>query len=274
MTPRDDTNLQLLERDLHGLAAPQESDERIRLAIRRQLAQQVRPKPVRRPGRIAFAAAALVGALAAVTLVALAASAGPGGPTSADAAILHRTIRAITPPANSILHVKVVGVQNGTAIMGETWQETSPPYASRGMKGTAGHPGEFADNGTTSFFYDPSTDTIDTQPDTSRPTFTDPISQVRQALANGQAQLAGTTTIGGESLIKIDLKGGLVGYFDAHDYHPRYLDDPQRGGSIVQLRVVIYEYLPLTSSTRAMLNITALHPSARIVTAPSTTSAK
>jgi hypothetical protein len=272
MTPHDDTSLQVLERELHALAAPQESDERIRAATRRRLAEQVRPKPVRRPRRIAFAASVLAGASAVLTLVALAGSAGPGGPTSADAAIIHRTIRAMTPPANTILHVKVVGAQNGMAIVGEDWQETSPPYASRGIKGSAGHLGEFVDNGTTSFFYDPSTNTIDVQPDTSRPTFTDPISQVRQALSSGHAQLAGTTTIGGESLLKIDLKGGMVGYFDTRNYHPRYLDYPQRDGSIVQLRVVVYEYLPLTASTRATFNITAQHPSARIVTTPSSAS--
>lgn len=265
MTPNDDSNLQLLERELRALSAPRAGDERTRLAIRRQLSGQIHPRPARQRRRLALAAAVLAGALATITLVALAA-AGPGGPSSADAAIIHRTIRAITPPANSILHVKVVGMQNGTAVMGETWQETSPPYASRGIKGTTGHFGEFADDGTTSYSYDPSTNTIHTQRDSSPPTFANPVSQVRQELASGHAQWVGTTTIGGESLIQIDLKGGLVVYFDARSYQPRYLGDPQGGGSPLQLRVVAYEYLPLTASTESMLSMRTDHPGARIVT--------
>ena len=48
-----------------------------------------------------------------------------------------------------------------------------------------------------------------------------------------------------------------MGYFDTSDYRPRYMDDPQRDGSVVRLRVVAYEYLPMTASTRALLSVTA-----------------
>jgi hypothetical protein len=156
-------------------------------------------------------------------------------------------------------------VQNGVQVQAEWWQETSPPYASRGIKGSAGHQGEFSDNGTTSLEYESGTNTITEQRDSSPPTFTDPVSQVRQELARGEAHVAGTVVIGGTSLYKIDLPNGLVGYFDTNDFLPRYLDDPQRDGSVVRLRVVAYEYLPMTVPNEALLSITAQHPTAHIV---------
>ena len=94
----------------------------------------------------------------------------------------------VTGPANAILHEKVVGVQNGVPVEAEWWQETSPPYASRVIKGPVGHEGEVSDNGTTSFEYDPGTNTITEQRDSSPLTPIDPVSEVRQELASGQAQ--------------------------------------------------------------------------------------
>jgi hypothetical protein len=138
-------------------------------------------------------------------------------------------------------------------------------YASRVIKGPVGREGEAGDNGTTSFNYDPGTNTIIEQPDSSPSTPIDPVSEVRQELASGQAQVAGTVVIGGSSLYKIDLPNGLVGYFDTNDYRPRYMDDPQRNGSVVRVRVATYEYLPMTASNRALLSVTAQHPTARIV---------
>lgn len=267
MTMHDDPNLQLLERDLTALSAQRAGDEALRLALRDELAATMRGRSGRRRSiRIRLGAAAIVAAAAAIAVVALVGTGGSDGPGVASAAIVHHALKAVTPPPNAILHTEVVGVQNGTTVVGETWQETSPPYASRGLKGEPGRQGESADDGTTSFEYDPSTNTISEQPDSSRPTFADPVSQVRQELASGQAQETGTATIGGVSLYKIDLPGGLVVYFDAGDYRPRYLDDPQRDGSVVRLRVAAFEYLAMTPANRAQLSVTEQHPSARIVT--------
>jgi hypothetical protein len=276
MTMHDDSNLELLERDLTALAVPREGDERLRLALRDELGATLRPRPVRRRFSIrsTLGAAAAMAAAVTVALVALLGTGGSDGPASASAAIVHHALEAVTPPANEILHTAVVGVQNGSMVLGETWQETSPPFASRGMKGEPGHQGEFADDGTTSFEYDPATNTISEQPDSSRPTFVDPVSQVRQELASGRADWAGTVSIGGVSLYRIDLPHGLVGYFDTVSYLPRYLDDPQRDGSVVRLRVAVYEYLSMTPTNRALLSITAQHPSARIVTGRSATAGK
>jgi hypothetical protein len=265
----DDSHLRLLEHDLRELAGPHEDDERLRRAIRDQLAAQWRPQRSRRKRRrvlMRFAGVAAATTAAVVALVALGDSTGSNGLPAADAAIIHHALRAVTPPANAILHVKVVGVQNGVTVEGETWQQTSPPYASRGIKGEVGHQGEFGDNGTTSFEYDPATNTITEQPDSSRPTFADPVSQVRQELASGHAQLRGEVRIDGRALYEIDLANGHVGYFEENDYQPRYLDDPQRGGGVLRLRVTAYQYLPMTAANRALLSVTGEHPTAHLVT--------
>jgi hypothetical protein len=268
MTMHDDPDLRRLERDLSILAAPRERDEELRLALRAQLLAPPQRRAVRRrtPTRLALGSAA-VAAAAALALLLVVGTAGSGGPAAADAAIIHHAVQAVTPPPDHILHTEVVGVQSGVPVMAESWQETSAPFASRGMKGEPGHQGEFGDDGRTSFEYDPSTNTIHEQPDSSAPTFADPLSQVRSELAGGQAQVAGTAVIDGVALYKVDLPHGLVGYFDQTDYHPRYLDDPQRDGSVIRLRIVAYEYLPMTAANRALLSVTAQHPSARIVAA-------
>jgi hypothetical protein len=156
-------------------------------------------------------------------------------------------------------------VQNGVPVHAEWWQETSPPYANLVIKGPVGHEGEVSDNGTTTFEYDARTNTITEHADSFPPTPIDPVSQVRQELASGQSHVAGTVVIGGSSLYKIDLPDGLVGYFDTSNYRPRYMDDPQRNGSVVRLRVTAYEYLQLTPSSRALLSVTTQHSTARIV---------
>ena len=277
MTMHDDPDLRLLEDDLRKLAEPSEDDERLRLALRNQLANRSRPQPQwprRRLSTRLAVGVATAAAVAAVTIVALVGSAGSPGPTAADAAIIHHTLRAITPPANSILHVKVVGAQNGVTVVGETWQQTGPPFANRAIKGPIGHEGEAGDDGTTSFNYDPSTNTIYEQPDSSRPTFADPVSAVRQELASGAAQFHGTVTIDGSALYKIDLPHGMVGYFEEGTSQPRYLDDPQRDGSVVRLRVLAYEYLPMSAANRELLSVTAQHPTAPIAAGSGAASSK
>jgi hypothetical protein len=267
MTMHDDPQLELLERHLHRLAEPRDEDERVRLAVRRQLAARAASPPRRRrlSVRIALGAAAVAGAAAAIAVVTGIGTSGSGGPAVADAAVIHHALTAVTGPPNTIVHEKLIGVQNGVPVEAEWWQETTAPYASRMIKGPVGHEGEVSDNGTTSLQYDAGTNTITEQRDSTPLTPIDPVSAVRQELASGKAQVAGTVVMGGSSLYKIDLPDGLVGYFDTTDYRPRYMDDPQRNGSVVRLRVVTYEDLPMTASSRALLSVTAQHPTARIV---------
>jgi hypothetical protein len=266
MTMHDDSQLEVLERDLHRLAEPRDEDERVRLAVRRQLAARVASGPRRRPSmRIALGAAAVAAAAAAIAVVTGIGTSGSGGPAVADAAVIHHALTAVTGPPNTIIHEKLIGVQNGVPVEAEWWQETTPPYASRLIKGPVGHEGEVSDNGTTSLEYNAGTNTITEQRDSSPLTPIDPISQVRQELASGQAHVAGTVAMGGCSLYKINLPDGLIGYFNTTNYQPRYVDDPQRDGSVVRLRVAAYDHLPMTASSRTLLSVTAQHPTARIV---------
>lgn len=270
-----------LEHELEGLAEPQQEDERLRVAIRGRLGAQVLVQHRRRPGLVFrpgwAAAAAAVAAVAAVAVVAIVSLGWPGGsagPPAADAAIIHHAAQALTSPANEIVHVKETGVDDGTPVSAEWWQQTSPPHGLRMIKGPVGRQTEAADDGTTSFQYDAATNTIVETPVSSAPALVDPIASVREQLARGQAHVVGTTTIDGTETYEIDLPSGVVAYFDTTDYRPLYLDNPQRDGSVVRTRVVTYEELPMTPDNAKLLSLTAQHPNARVETNAASTPVK
>jgi hypothetical protein len=275
-----------LERDLKTLAEPQADDERLRLAIRATLGEQLQRRPkLRRRTRLVLGSAAVTVATLAAAAVALVGT-GESGPSSANAAILAHVVRAISPPANLIVHVKEAGAQaDGTQVAAEWWQETNPPYAIRLIKGATGpqvdakgnvggQQVESAADGTTFSQYDAGTNTIYQHPDSTSPTYIDPIESVRAALTHGTAQVAGTVTIDGQSLYKVELPTGVVGYFDRTDYRPVYLDNPQRDGSVIRTRVITYEELPLTPDNEKLLSITAQHPRASVETGSPSAPAK
>jgi hypothetical protein len=230
-----------LERGLKTLAEPRADDEFLRRAIRAQL--QSRPG-ARRHNPLVFGFAAVAAAALAATIIALI---GTGGPSSANAAILAHVVRASRPPADLIVHVKEIGAQrDGTQVGAEWWQETNPPYAVRLIKGPVGAEVESADP--------------------RSPTLIDPIETMRAGLTDGTAQIAGTVTIDGRSLYKIELPDGVVGYFDRGDYRPVYIDNPQRDGSVVRTQVVAYEELPITPENEKLLTIAAQRPAASVDT--------
>jgi hypothetical protein len=258
-----------LERELATVAEPREGDERLRLAIGARLGEQMLERPRRRSGawlRLGWAAAAT--AAIAVVMAGLGLLGGSAGPSAADAAIMRHALGAITAPAGVIVHVKEVGVQDGTPVAVEWWQRTSPPYALRMIKGPVGGQIEAAGDGKTSFRYDPSTNTVVETRDARAPELVDPMAGVRAQLADGNARVAGTATIDGTALYKIELPTGVIAYFDTTTYQPMYLDNPQRDGSVVRTRVVIYEELPMTPQNAKLLDITAQHPGARVVANP------
>jgi hypothetical protein len=254
-----------LERDLEMLAQPRDADEHLRLAIRARLGEQLLVHPTRRRPWLGLASAAAAAAAIAVAIVSLGwLVGGSAGPSAADAAIIRHALSAITSPANVIVHVKETGIQNGTPVSAEWWQQTGPPHALRMIKGPLGQQAEAAVNGTTSFRYDAGTDTILETPVSSTPALVDPIAGVRAQLARGGARVAGKTTIDGTTLYKIELPTGVIGYFNTSDYRPMYLDNPQHDGSVVRTRVVTYEELPMTPGNAKLLSITAQHPDARV----------
>jgi hypothetical protein len=173
----------------------------------------------------------------------------------------------MSTPANMIVHVAEAGMNpDGTSVSVEWWQETNPPYAFRLIKAIGGSRHEGANAGTTCSLYDPRTNTIDRVTDCKSAALIDPVQTVRSELMNGTAQAAGTTTIDGRSLYKIELFNGVIGYFDQTDYRPVYLDNPQGDGGIVRTHVLAYDELPLTSENRKLISLTAQHPDARVET--------
>jgi hypothetical protein len=259
-----------LERDLTALAEPRPDDERLRLEIRTTLGEHLQTRRrSRRRAPLVLGSVAVAAATVAAAIVVLIGAGGPGAPSSANAAVVAHVVHTLSPPANILVHVRESGAQpDGTQVAAEWWQETNPPHAIRLIKGPVAHQLEAAADGTTSSQYDAGTNTIYQHPDSTPPTLVDPIETVRAALTNGTAQVAGTVTIDGRSLYKIDLPDGVVGYFDHTDYRPVYLDNPQRDGGVVRTEVTTYEELALTPENQKLLSISAQHPRASVQTGP------
>jgi hypothetical protein len=261
-----------LERDLKRLAHPQAHDEQLRLAIRATLREELLRRPrARRRNRVALGAALAV-ATAAAAMVVLIGNGGSGGPSSANAAILAHVARVMSPPPHLIVHVKETGVQpDGTPVSVEWWQETNPPYAVRIIKGASNQAYEGSRDGTANSLYDAATNTIHRQASSKSLTLTDPVETVRAELGSGTANIAGTVRTDSQSLYKIELPNGVIGYFDQTDYRPVYLDNPQGDGTVVRTHVLAYEELPLTSENKRLLSVMAQHPDAKVETDPAPT---
>lgn len=219
--------------------------------------------------RRALAASLAAAALAAAAALLVAAPFGGSGPSTADAAIIRHADAALSPPSHEILHTKVAG----DGFVAEWWQLTSPPYSFLGQKGPVGAVPTQAGDGTTNSYYDPASNAIHEMPSAAAPTFSDPLSQVRQALDDGRARVLGNAETDGVATYEIqfaDKDGfnsqGLVAYVDRRTYRPVLLSDPQRNGTIVHLRVITLEYLPASAANLRSLSLTARYPTARVVT--------
>ncbi|HEV3055600.1 MAG TPA: hypothetical protein VGX45_13150 [Solirubrobacteraceae bacterium] len=227
--------------------------------------------PARHPRhRFRPALAALVPAAGvAAAVLALTGAFGSGGASVADAAIIHHADAALTPPPNMILHVKVAG----DGFVAESWQLTSPPYSVLEYKGPIGATTpQDAQDGTTSSYWDPATNSIHVLHGASPQTFENPIAQVKQALHAGQARVTGSATQDGVQTYAITFSGtgALTVYVDKSSYRPVAIDDPQRDGTVVHLQVLALEYLPANDVNRQLLALRHWHPTARVVTdAPS-----
>jgi hypothetical protein len=274
--------LELIER----FRANVESPDADRIAAARALleaeyAERPSQRPrLRRPLLAGVPAAAVAGLLAVAVVALVAGNPGSHGPTTADAAIIRHAAAALTPPPNEILHTKV----EGDGFVSETWKLTSAPYSFLGYKGPIGAATpEAAVSGTTASWYDPATNSIHESPITKpKPPqgFDDPLAQVHQALQNGEARVLGTAHVDGVNTYKIQFAdegefgpSSLVAYVDQITYRPIVLDDPQRNGGIVHLRVVTIELLPSTPANMQLLSLTARHPGAHVIPDGSSASA-
>jgi hypothetical protein len=248
-------------------------------AARATLASVLDDSPGRRRGRAARRRPLLAASLAAPAIAAAAAALlvaapfGGDGPSTADAAIIRHADAALSPPPNEILHTKEVG----DGFMAEWWQLTSAPYTFLGEKGPVGvaNP-EAAGNATTASYYDPATNTIHAMRGGGTTSFGDPVAQVHQMLDEGRARVLGSARVDGVDTYKIQFaekdngftSQSLIAYVDQRTYRPVLLSDPQRDGTVVDLRVVTLEYLPATPANLQSLSLTARHPGAQVLTGP------
>jgi hypothetical protein len=122
------------------------------------LLQRVREQPIaprRRSVPRAVAVPVAAGATLTVTAVVMLGG-GPGdvgGPSSASA--ITQTLRWLSPPAGTVLHVRSIEEKAGATITHEYWQSADHPAQARELTEDA-HPFEVEGDA----FYDPSTDTI------------------------------------------------------------------------------------------------------------------
>jgi len=228
----------------------------------------------RRAARVAIATAALAAAAAA----GLAFFGGHGNTPTAEAAVLRHARSAVAPSGTVILYEKAVGMLNGSRVDYESWQLSSPPYSYRVIKG----PTEGAYDGSSISEYDPATNTITEQPASQPQQSNDPVADLRQLLASGDAHIVTHTTIDGRAVYEITshssnaLLNGTV-YVDATSYAPvrvQLAPDASCQDCVGPETIDFLDYRQLapTTDNLQLLSLAAQHPQAQIVTTTGKTS--
>lgn len=185
----------------------------------------------RGPGRRTLALGTALAGAAAATALAIGFKDGSPVP-SADAAIMHHVVAALTPPPATILHERALVTAGSTTARYELWQQTAAPHAYRVVKW--GHEG----TGTG-----------------SAPT--DPAAELRALVASGQAHVDASTTFDGVPAYELSVTGAPdrflngTAYVSRSDYHPLLIETTGNGGE--RIAVQTYEYLPATAANVALL---------------------
>jgi hypothetical protein len=224
--------------------------------------------------RLAIPAIAAAGAAVALVLVL---SAGPQA-SSADAAILHRVATALTAPAGTDLHEQAwVTVGARPPARYELWQQADAPYAYRVIK--FGHEGSW--DGTAFSNFDATSNTIVVGPvgspakGGSAPD--DAAAVLRSLVESGDARIDAETIFDGIAAYKLTVSGAAQHYLNGtvfvarDDYRPLQIEtttDTPAGPVSETIRFEAYEYLPGTRASRALLDLAAQHPGARMVSTP------
>jgi hypothetical protein len=147
-----------LDRRLRA-ARPADADAAAHAGVDPVLLDRVRQQPVAPRRRAAIPRAVAIPVAAGVTLTVTAVvmlGGGPGdvgGPSSASA--ITQTLRWLSPPAGTVLHVRSIETKAGATIAHEYWQSADRPEQARERTEDA-HPFEVQGDA----FYDPATDTI------------------------------------------------------------------------------------------------------------------
>jgi hypothetical protein len=233
---------------------------------------------------------AAVAAVAVFAGIAVFGSPGGHGPSGLDSAVaLDKAAAALERPSGVIVHVHTVGTQTAAETAGgaqgdttksssahwedESWQLTEAPFTRRQIETGTGVPR--AETGVVdgrSALYDAATDTVyaggepykDFGQSSEAEGFRE---EALKALHSGKAKVAGHETVDGRDAIRIVVSADQEYLVDAQTYDPvewRTTGD----GSTSSLRFVAYEKLPLTPSTKDLLDLQAQHPGAKVDTDP------
>lgn len=193
-----------------------------------------------------------------------------GGVSPADAAILSGAESALSPPSNTVMHVRaMITVGNQPAQPYELWAtDSSYRVIKEGVEFAGG-------SGDTMSSYDSATNTITTGLYEPPQHSVDQPAALRALIASGQAQVTGTTVVDGVpadvlSVTGLPSNGGPVsGTFDVaqSDYRPLLVETTTgcaQGPCPETVHFLTYEYLPATAANLSLLDLSAQHPGAKV----------
>jgi outer membrane lipoprotein-sorting protein len=212
---------------------------------------------------------AAVGAAVVITVILVA---GGTQATSADAATLRLIATALTPAPGTILHDRALVTMGDKAPqLYELWQQADRPSAARWIKFGQ----EVSSDGTNMSEYNPTSNTITVTPDedsASRPA-ADIAQLLRSLVDSGHARVAGETTLNGIAVYKLTVSGAPSPFREGTAYVARDTHYPvlieSTGGPCKcteTIRFQAYEYLPASAANLRLLDLTAQHPGARVIT--------
>ena len=297
-------DLDLFRRFRERVAAPSDDAERrasaqLTRAIEREQGTGAKRRAIRRRrGRFAVAFAALAGASAAALVV--------GSPWPSSPGFLERAQAALTPPPGSILHYTEEWTRTSSDFActvetgpNELWIDRRPPHQYRALlndlspdlagadpralacgDGTTTELGGVLDTQETLVFEPPNT--LRASP-VAFVTPSDPVRELRQAIADGRAHYEGEAELDGRTVARIRLepppdcpvpgceRDSSYAYVDPETFAPVRVETPHAYvvplvGRALRFRVVVrylkFEYLPRTPANLALTDIRAQHPDA------------
>jgi hypothetical protein len=195
---------------------------------------------------------------------------GAATPQLAQAAIVRHTQAAVALAPGTILHERaLVSVDGRSWQPYELWSATDDPQRFRVIKFGR----ELSRDGSIVSIYDAAANTISREagsPGAAGRRPVDLATELRSLLRSGQDRVSGTATVNGTPAYRLILSPAsgsapaATAYVDQHDYRPLLLDYSANGGEVI--RYQSYEYLPASSANLALLDVAAMHQSARLAT--------